>query len=139
MNPINAAAAQSLLPLPSTRAIAAPQGANDATTVCVQASGRVDQVTWSPSLWGLLNRYEYLFLGMLPGCQQSAEVIQECRQDGSDDAASLASAKPHWNEKTLLNPPPAAATFTTAEPAVVPSTSAEVIQPCAGSIVDLLA
>lgn len=140
MNTINAAAAASLLPLPPTMMIPPPPAVAASAAPVMEATGSVDQVTWSPGLWWLLHRYEYLFDGLIPQNQQQASVVIHETCDGEqEDKATLQSAQPHWDDSKLLNAPPAAASM---PPSPMPAPILEPIQinqPGVGTFVDLVA
>mgnify|MGYP004124108303 CR=1 FL=1 len=89
-------------------------------------------------MWWLLNRYEYLFEGLLPQ-NQAREVVIEANTTSSSETSNLDSAHPHWNESRLINPPPAAATLPAASMEVPISRPLIVDQPVTGSFVDLIA
>ncbi|MEE2906536.1 MAG: hypothetical protein VX527_01765 [Planctomycetota bacterium] len=139
MNTINAAAAASLLPLPPTMMIPPPRAVVTTPGPVVEASGPVDQVTWSPGLWWLLNRYEYLFDGLLPQYQQQAPVVIKETGDSDQQATTLESAQPHWDDSRLLNAPPAAATLPPPALSAPVLDPIQVSQPGVGTFVDLVA
>ncbi|MCH2134412.1 MAG: hypothetical protein MK116_11755 [Phycisphaerales bacterium] len=142
MNPINAASAASMLPLPTSRLVAtapcppasAPVSAAPAAVAPVPPQGIAGPVNWSPGLWWLLHRYEYLFIGLLPTLHASTPGAENMDPPGP----ILESARPHWDETSMLNPPPAAATIVPAPqegPLVPQAVNPQVV----GTVVDLLA
>ena len=139
MNTVNAIAASSLLPLPSTEITQPVQSASSCrASSCCDASRFRDQVTWSPGLWWLLHRYEYLFEGMLPTNHMCHQIVK-LEHNGITEESGLETARPHWGESRLLNAPPAAGTLP-ATPLDIPvSQPVECDQPVVGSFVDLVA
>ena len=88
-------------------------------------------------MWWLLNRYEYLFVGLLP--EQADQIIVTSR-DQDDSSSSSPLARPHWGESNLINPPPAAATLPEPKTDDIPGPSPSLIDPQpVGSFVDLIA
>ena len=139
MNTISAIASASLLPLPSSNITAPVQPPNVCSPNDPGIGGCRDQVTWSPGMWWLLNRYEYLFVGLLPQ-NRSGDVIKvSVEVDHGAEESGLESARPHWDDSRLLNAPPAAGTQSAARVDIPVSQPVNVDQPVAGSIVDLVA
>ena len=98
-----------------------------------------DRVTWSPGLWWLLFRYEYLFDGLLPQPAAQETIIYE-RPDQTSEGTPLQSAMPHWDHRQAVNPPPALATMPQAAEELPATSEAPVNQPaCVGAFVDLIA
>lgn len=140
MNTIDAIAAGSLIPLNTSRLANTCSPAVNIVSEAPTPPRMVDQVTWSPGLWWLLYRYEYLFDGMLPQPENGRQIDTYENPQSNSCGQSLASAHPHWDDSQLVNPPPALATLHTSEVEVPPAAVAPVSQPVSvGAFVDLLA
>lgn len=117
MNSINAIAAGELLPLNQSHLTTTCQRMCVNTPSGTVPPRMVDQVTWSPGLWWLLYRYEYLFEGLIPEYQCHRTVVVYAKSGSIESCEPLASAHPHWGTSGLLNPPPALATLPPRNPA----------------------
>ena len=140
MNTIDAIAAGSLIPLNTSRIANTCSPVECAVSEVPTPPRMVDQVTWSPGLWWLLYRYEYLFDGMLPQLENGGQLNTYEKPDSMSAGQELVSAHPHWEDSQLVNPPPALATMQTSEIDVPPAAVAPISQPVSvGAFVDLLA
>ncbi|MBG80246.1 MAG: hypothetical protein CMJ39_06015 [Phycisphaerae bacterium] len=154
MNTINASFASIPLPQPSIPmnpipALEPPAGEADALPTIeptdrfeistTPSSGRVQPVVnptaWSPGMWWLLHRYEYLFEGMLP--EQGDRIIVDANHEAPASNSSL--GRPHWGESNLINPPPAAATLPEPSMEPPPTPAADVNPQPVGTFVDVVA
>ena len=139
MNTIDSNAAASILPLNPSRFVNDCAPAVDQAPQTSMPPRMADQVTWSPGLWWLLFRYEYLFDGLLPRTSGQETVIYE-KPGPLSDGAELSSARPHWNERQAVNPPPALATMAPTAAEIPPAGDAPVSQPVSvEAFVDLMA
>ena len=140
MNTIDAIAAGSLMPLNTSRLADTCSPCVNVVTEGAIPPRMVDQVTWSPGLWWLLYRYEYLFDGMLPHPENGAQMHVYEKPDSMGEGQMLASAHPHWDERQLVNPPPALATMPDSNMDIPPARMEAFTQPVSvAAFVDLLA
>ena len=108
----------------------------DAATPRPQVQPVVNPTAWSPAMWWLLNRYEYLFTGLLPEQPARTIVIDE---DQNQPGSISELGRPHWGESNLINPPPSAATLPEPEAADPPVQAASVSPQIVGTFVDVIA
>lgn len=140
MNSINATAAANLIPFTTSRLADTSPTVPGFASESPSQPRMADQVTWSPGLWWLLFRYEYLFDGLLPDPGNGQQMNTYEKPDSMSCGRELASAQPHWDERQLVNPPPTLATREASDVEVPSVTAAPVSQPSSvGAFVDLLA
>ena len=106
----------------------------DPTTQRARVQPVLNPTAWSPGMWSLLNRYEYLFPGMLPDQGEQLIVLDH---DQSQPTSSL--GEPHWDESNLINPPPAAATLHQPSMEELPAEPVGVSPQPVGTFVDVVA